>query len=223
MSSLPATLADLHVKKIQRRLLAWGRENYKRYAWRDESDPWLTLVAEFLLQRTRARQVESVFLDFKSKYPTAEALVSAGPEAARRVLHKLGLHWRSPLLYKLAEDVADRGGLPPETEDELGRMLGVGPYTTAAWLSLHCGKRAVIIDANVSRFLSRLTGRKRPADDRHCAWLSSAADRLTPQRAFRAYNYAVLDFTMTVCTRVRPKCQECRLRGYCAYGRCQAP
>jgi A/G-specific adenine glycosylase len=200
-------------------LLAWGRLNYKHYEWRDESDPWLTLVAEFLLQRTRARQVESAFLDFKSKYPKAEALVSAGPEAARRVLDNLGLYWRSSLLYKLAETVAERGGVPPESGDELARLLGVGPYTAAAWLSLHRGKRAVIIDANVSRFLSRLTGRKRPADARHCAWLSNTADRLTPRRAFRDYNYAVLDFTMTVCTRVRPRCRECPLLRHCEYGR----
>ena len=80
------------VRAIQRRVLAWGRKNYQHYDWREETDPWLTLVAEFLLQRTRARQVERVFRDFRSRYPTAASLVEAGPDAARRLLDNLGLY-----------------------------------------------------------------------------------------------------------------------------------
>lgn len=208
----------LPITAIQRRVLAWGRKNYQRFAWRGERDPWLTLIAEFFLQRTRARQVEPVFREFKSRYPTAASLVEAGPEAARRVLDNLGLYWRSPLLYEVARMVADRGGTPPETVEELALLPGVGRYTGAAWLSLQRDKRAVIIDANVARWLSRLSGRPQPADPRHCAWLRDLADQLTPRRAFRDYNYAVLDFTMIMCTRLLPRCKTCPLRKLCVFG-----
>lgn len=207
------------VRQIRRRLLRWGRANFANYCWRTEPDPWLTLVAEFLLQRTRASQVEIAFQRFREQYPTAEALVTAGAAAARRVTDMVGLHWRAPLLYQLAIAVNARGGEPPEDAAELRKLIGIGMYTTAAWLSLHRNRRAVLVDSNVARWLSRLIGRPYPRDPRHVRWIQELADQLTPQRAHRAYNYAVLDFTMTICTLRQPKCDICVLQSLCAYGR----
>ncbi len=206
------------IERTRRRLLRWGRANFQDYAWRHETDPWLTLVAEFFLQRTRARQVEPVFRAFQARYPTADALACAGLGAAYDVMARLGLIWRAPQLYALAVAVANRGGTPPESSDELQALTGVGAYTSAAWLSLHRGKRGVIVDSNVARLLSRLTGRPYPPDPRHVRWVRDLADRLTPRRAFQAYNHAVLDLAMTVCTVRAPRCPGCPLRPDCVHG-----
>lgn len=212
-------LPERTVRAIRRRLLAWGRRNRLQLAWRSEPDPWLTLVAELLLQRTRASQVEPVFLQFRDLYPTAAALVAAGPAAAQRVTAHLGIHWRGPLLFELAKVMARSHGQPPESLAELERLTGIGPYTAAAWLSLHRGKRAVLIDSNVSRWLSRLTGRPYQRDPRHVAWLHQLAGQLTPPRVHADYNYAVLDFTITICVPRQPRCGECPIRPYCEHGR----
>lgn len=211
------------VERIRRRLLSWGRSNFQHYVWREETDPWLSLAAEILLQRTRARQVEPVFEDFRQWFPTAESLVSAGQEAARYMMSRLGLYWRGDLLYSVARAVSERGGVPPEDPLELRKLTGVGPYTAAAWLSLHRGKRAVIVDSNIARWLSRVTGRPYQKDPRHIHWILELADRLTPRRAFREYNYAVLDFTMHVCTVRAPRCDQCPVRPDCDYGRHSVP
>jgi A/G-specific adenine glycosylase len=177
------------------------------------------MVAELLLQRTRASQVEPVFNLFRERYPTAEALVQAGPAAATAMTQRLGLHLRGRMLYALALFLVEHGGLPPEDLASLRRVPGVGIYTAAAWLSLHRGKRAVIVDSNVARWLARLTGRSYPRDPRHVRWIRELAEQLTPKRAFRDYNYAILDFTMQICTSRAPRCTECPLRMDCAYGR----
>ena len=70
------------IRRIRHRLVRWGRKHYQPFDWREESSPWLTLVAEFLLQRTRASQVIPVFREVRERYPTAAALVEAGPAAA---------------------------------------------------------------------------------------------------------------------------------------------
>lgn len=102
--------------------------------------------------------------------------------------------------------------------EELTKLTGVGAYTAAAWLSLHRGKRAVIIDANVCRWLSRMTGLPYNRDPRGLRWVQDLAERLTPRRAFRDFNYAVLDFTMTVCTPRNPACATCPLVSDCRHG-----
>jgi len=212
------TLDGGAVQRTRRRLLRWGRKHFRPFAWRSETDPWLTFVAEFLLQRTRAAQVEPVFLEIRENLPTAEALAEGGLPSLRSITDRLGLHRRGPMLLDIAVEVSARGGCPPETMDELTNFTGVGAYTAAAWLSLHRGKRAVIIDANVCRWLSRMTGLPYNRDPRGLRWVQDLADRLTPPRAFRDFNYAVLDFTMTICTPRDPACSTCPLRSDCRQG-----
>jgi A/G-specific adenine glycosylase len=175
-------------------------------------------VAELLLTRTKAAQVAPVFREVRARYSTPGELVDAGPEAANAIIAGLGLHWRGPLLYGAARAVAGHGGTPPDDLDALRSLPGIGPYAAAAWLSLHRGRRAVLIDNNVARWLARLTGRPYDGETRRKRWLQELAEMLTPQQNFRAYNYAVLDFTMTVCTPRTPRCPTCPLRADCAYG-----
>jgi A/G-specific adenine glycosylase len=206
------------IARVRRKLLRWGRANFKPYAWRFETDPWLSLVAELLLQRTRASQVEPVFLRFKRRYPTAESLVKAGGAANKKLTARLGLHQRGSFLIAAARRVVDLGGSMPPDLETLGNLKGVGMYTKAAWLSLHRGKRAAIVDSNVARWLSRMTGQPYNRDPRGVFWIQSLADRITPQRAFCEYNYAVLDFTMSVCVPKIPQCDICPIRSDCSFG-----
>lgn len=212
---VPPTLAQ--IKYVRRKLLTWGRSNYQSYPWRSESNPWLSLVAELLLQRTRASQVEPVYLDFAERFPSATQLVSAGPEAAESVTTQLGIHGRGAQLFDLAIAVCENGGVPPEAPELLRMIRGIGPYTTAAWLSFHRNQRAVIIDSNVFRWLGRMTGRPYGRDPRGVRWIQQTADALTPIKKHRVYNYAVLDFTMLICTPKKPKCPECPVSRACAY------
>ncbi len=46
-----ACLPDKTCAMVRRRLLLWGRAHFQAYSWRAENDPWLSCVAEFLLQR----------------------------------------------------------------------------------------------------------------------------------------------------------------------------
>lgn len=205
------------VARTRRRLLAWGREHFVSYPWRTETDPWLTLLAELLLQRTRASQVVEVFVVLRKRFPTAGLLAEAGLPTLQPLLSHLGLHKRVPLIIDIAREVAARGGTPPDSIVALRKHRGIGSYSAAAWLSLHRSRRAVIIDANVARWLSRFTGKRCGRDPRHVAWVEETAEYLTPARAFRDYNYAVLDFTIAVCAPRTPFCASCPMRSDCRF------
>ena len=206
-------------RRTTRRILRWGRRNFRVYPWRTETNPWLTFVAEFLLQRTRASQVEPVFGKLRSRFPTPALFATAAPTTLKRLLRSLGLHGRAQALSQIATQLAYRDESLPESMEGLCKLKGVGMYTAAAWLSLHRGRRAVILDANVCRWLSRMTGLPYSRDPRHVRWIQYLADDLTPGRVFRDYNYAVLDFTMNVCTPRSPTCSACPLTQDCAFPR----
>ena len=211
-------LTDHQVRNIRRRLLYWGRKNYQEYPWRVDTDAWLTLVAELFLQRTQASQVRGVYEEFKKRYPTPLAVLGADPNELSPLVRRLGLGFRLGMLLDIAAIAAQHGGVLPEDMDELTRLRGVGTYTAAAWLSLHRSKRAVVIDSNVIRWLSRMTGHPYSRDPRGVSWVRDLAERLTPRRAFREYNYAVLDFTMKICNPRRPNCGHCPNLVDCRYG-----
>lgn len=204
-------------RRIRRRVLTWGSANYRTFPWRDEPSGWLTLVAEVLLQRTQALQASATFSAFARAFPTAELAMSASLDEVARVLFPLGLHSRANVVKAIAAETVLAGGAPPEDMARLRSIRGVGDYTASAWLSLHRGRRAVIVDANVYRWLGRLTGRPFGRDPRRIRWVRSLADHLTPRRAFKAFNYALLDFTMSICSPRTPKCEGCPLRPDCAY------
>ncbi len=213
----PPSLTSAQRARIRRRLLAWGQSHYQDFPWRRETDPWLTLVAEVLLQRTRAAQVVAVFETFKRWFPTAADLAAADPDHVAALLHTLGLHSRADVISQLAALTVQTGGVPPRDPNILMSIRGVGAYTAAAWLSLHRAQRAAIVDSNVYRWLGRMTGEKHGRDPRGVRWVYQLADALTPKRGFKRFNYAVLDFTMKVCLPRAPQCTDCPFARDCAY------
>src|SRR5262245_62993607 len=78
----------------QSRLLDWFNVHGREFAWRSYRDPYAILLAELMLHRTQARQVEPVFLRFMERFPTLQILTEAEEKHVMQVLSPLGLEWR---------------------------------------------------------------------------------------------------------------------------------
>lgn len=71
----------------------------------------------------------------------------------------LGFYRRARLLHAGAQKVVtDYGGVPPDTVEGLLEIPGIGPYTAGAIASIAYGRAVPVVDGNVCRVLSRLTG-----------------------------------------------------------------
>lgn len=84
----------MNEKCIRHKLFLWHKENYRSFPWRHAKDPYKIMVAEFMLQRTRAEQVVRVYRGFIKKYPDTDSLAEADPIEVNKVTERLGLHWR---------------------------------------------------------------------------------------------------------------------------------
>jgi A/G-specific adenine glycosylase len=189
-------------------LMAWGRQHYQDFPWRQVEDPWLALVAEVLLQRTKAAHVAKYWPEIIARFPSPESILSAGAADLALFDQKFGLDRRGRTIRELAEYL-DRCDYYPDDIEELTTVYGIGHYTASAYLSLHMNVRAVLVDANIARWLCRFFGLERPADLRRSSVLWELAQRLTPKEGFREYSYSVLDFTMQVCKPRKPDCSNC--------------
>src|SRR4051812_13261393 len=82
------------VSLVRRRLLKWFAVNGRSFPWRKHhASRYNVIVAEVLLQRTRAEHVSRFFEDFISRFESWTALSQASLPELRSFLRPIGL-WR---------------------------------------------------------------------------------------------------------------------------------
>ncbi len=198
---------------LRKKLLIWGRDNYYDFPWRHENNAFHSLISEILLQRTRAEQVVRVYLNFKKQFPDPASLAKADIKKIEDVIAPLGLKWRATYLSELGTRIMAAGNIPLDIE-ALQELPGVGRYSASAYLSLHAGKRAAVVDSNIVRFYGRFFGFKTETETRRDKSILHLADHITPKRVYRDFNYGLIDFTRTIC---KPKVNHmmCPIRRRC--------
>lgn len=201
---------------IRRILLRWGRDNYRDFPWRSTKSSFHALLAEMLLQRTKAEQVAPVFQFLLKKYPTSEEASKEDPSKMLEILKPLGLRWRAHKIIELIRELDCKRGQIPETTESLLKLPGIGNYAASAYLTFHVNKRALIIDSNSVRLWSRVFGFKADGETRRKKWFIKLVDDMTPVVTHKEFNYSVLDHTRAVC-KPRPRCEICPISSWCCH------
>lgn len=196
---------------MQSRLLKWAETNLRQFSWRRATDPFHILLAEILLQRTRAEAVEPVFGKVLRKWPTPAALAAAPLTEVVDAILPLGFQHRAARLKALGSALERIGSMPSET-NELRALPGVGRYVANATLAAAYGQRLPTIDRVSMRVYLRFLGLEKEGVD---AEMWDLAARATPLRRVREWNWAVLDLAAIICTARNPRCSECPLRPRC--------
>jgi A/G-specific adenine glycosylase len=201
--------------EIALKVTKWGSKNYRNYPWRNTDNIFHALIAEVMLQRTRADQVEPIYIRFTEICPTIEVASTKDPSIILDHLKSLGFRRRNERILLLIPELNRIGGVPA-TYEGLIALSGVGQYSASALLSLHMDIRKSIIDSNVIRLWSRVFGFEAHVEIRRKKWFIDLVDLLTPKKSFKAYNYAVLDLTGKVC-KTKPLCIQCPLNQICRF------
>lgn len=203
-------------------MLAWGDKNLRDFAWRHTKDPYKVFVAESLVQRTKAAQVEPIYRNFLERWPDAQSLSKATQKELRSVIGTLGLNYRSKRIITIAKQVMEKfGGIIPSEFADLKKLYGkgLGDYIAHAILCFAFSQDVPVVDKNVERILKRVFSLAARADAHRDPRLWTFAGRLVPPRRAREYNWSLLDFGALVCTPKNPKCPTCPLLQLCDFGR----
>lgn len=143
---------------ILRRL---GAAHFGLYPWHGSPDPYVVLLAEVLLQRTKRVVVARVLPPFLEVAPDAHALARSDPAELATVLRPTGLTSRVQRLALLGVALVELGGVPRE-RDALLALPGVGEYVADAVLLYAFGRRTFPLDRNVQRVLTRVFRGRQP-------------------------------------------------------------
>lgn len=204
------------MRKFRQEIVNWFDRNGRDYPWRRRTDPFRLLIAEMMLRRTKADQVEEVYNSLFGQYPDVKSMNIAPEEELERILYPLGLKWRAPSFWLVAREIADRFNCKvPETREELLNLPGVGDYVAGAVLSIGYGKAEWIVDSNIVRLFKRYFGVNTTREGRRDKHIIEMAKMYVSEGDPRKANLAILDFTALMCIPRKPKCEECTLITRC--------
>lgn len=211
-------MPDNKPSKIAALLLHWYDANARALPWRappgtPAPEPYRVWLSEIMLQQTQVASVKPYFEKFTARWSSFEALAAAEDADLMAAWAGLGYYARARNLLACAREVAARG-VVPDTEAELRKLPGVGDYTAAAIAAIAFGRRAVVVDANVERVVSRLfavedalPGAKKQ--------IYALTDQITPDARAGDFAQAMMDLGSGICTSKSPRCLLCPLREDC--------
>ncbi len=171
-----------------------------------------------MLQQTQVATVLDYYRRWLERFPDPRTLADAPEAEVLRAWEGLGYYARARNLHKAARIIRDeRGGVFPQTLEEVASLPGVGRYTAGAVMSFAYDIAAPIVDANIARVLARITNLRIPIDTTTGARaLWAAAETLLPSENARLYNSAIMELGATLCRAGQPRCLVCPVLRFCA-------
>jgi A/G-specific adenine glycosylase len=173
-------------------------------------------LSEIMLQQTTVAAVGPYFAKFTGRWPTVADLAAADEAELMAAWAGLGYYARARNLIACARAVvAEHGGRFPDSEEGLRALPGIGAYTAAAVAAIAFGRRAVVVDANVERVVTRLFALAEPLPNARPR-IRELTDTITPDARAGDFAQAMMDLGATVCTVRNPRCDACPLATGCA-------
>lgn len=198
-------------------LLNWYRLNKRDLPWRQTTDIYHIWISEVMLQQTQVSTVIPYYHRFINEFPTIFDLADAAPEKVLKAWEGLGYYSRVRNFQHAAKQVVNEyNGVMPSSLEELQNLAGIGPYISAALLSIGLKKPFPVVDGNVFRVFTRFFNFRE--DIRKGGTKRAIFNHLStiiPEDEPGDFNQAIMELGALLCTPSSPKCGDCPLGESC--------
>lgn len=208
------------------RVLAWfDQHGRKHLPWQHNKTPYRVWISEIMLQQTQVTTVIPYYERFMTSFPNVYALADAPQDEVLAHWSGLGYYARARNMHKAAQQLVEHWeGEFPMTQEGVCELPGIGRSTAAAILSISRNEPLAILDGNVKRVLARFHAVPTwPGERKTEAAMWQLAETYTPKERCGDYTQAMMDLGATLCTRSKPRCDECPLQADCDAFATEAP
>jgi len=203
------------ITDFQKRLLHWYKHHQRDLPWRKTHDPYNILVSEVMLQQTTVQAVLPYYKKWIKLFPNLKTLSQSPLQKILKAWQGLGYYQRARNLHQASRIIVDQfEGRIPTHYEELKKLPGFGPYTTAAVLSMAFDKPYPVLDANVRRIIMRLRRIQQPDSGNNKAFTQFLESHL-PRKKPGLFNQALMELGALVCRPKNPGCLLCPITQYC--------
>ena len=203
---------------LSQAIISWQKK-YGRHdlPWQHTTDPYAIWVSEIMLQQTQVTAVIGYYAQFMQRFPSIAALAEATQEEVLQHWSGLGYYSRARNLHHAAQIIVDDfNGIFPQQFEDILSLPGIGRSTAAAISTFALNNPQPILDGNVKRVFARyfeLDGWTGSPAIQNKLW--SIAERENPTEDAIAYTQGLMDLGSLVCSRTKPKCNQCPLNVGC--------
>ena len=175
----------------------------------ERADPFQTLIATVISQRTREEKTAEAASALFARYPGAASLANARAPVVAGLIRPAGFYrQKAPVLIEISRRILrDHGGRVPRNIDQLLALPGVGRKTANCVLVFAYGVPAIPVDTHVHRISNRLGWVK----TRTPGQTEEALTRTLPKKYWTIINELFVLFGREICRPVGPRCSECPL------------
>jgi len=199
-------------------LIAWQKIHGRHdLPWQNTRDPYAIWVSEIMLQQTQVAAVFGYYSRFMQRFPTIASLAAAEQEQVLQLWSGLGYYSRARNLHNAAQMIVDEhAGQFPQDFEAIQSLPGIGRSTAAAIAAFAFNQPRAILDGNVKRVFARhflIEGWPGSLKVEKHLW--ALAEDLLPEESIVAYTQGLMDLGATLCTRTKPRCNDCPLNKTC--------
>ena len=213
-----AAVTAKNISKFQQILLTWYDTDGRHFPWRNKRlTQYQIIIAETLLQRTKAETVSKFYNHFINDFPNWTSLAHADTAAIEQYLKPIGLYrQRAKRLKSLAIEMVKRKGKLPHDRKDLESIPFIGQYIANAIELIIHNQPSPLVDVNMARLLERYFGERKMADIRYDPYLQKLSYKVVNHSRPKQINWAILDFAAIIC-KPKPLCVICPLAINCKY------
>lgn len=178
-----------------------------------EREPWKLLFATILSAQCTDARVNQVTKELYRKYPSVEAIASAGIDELEREIYTTGFyHNKARNLQACARSLLTNfGGEVPDEMEDLLPLPGVGRKTASLILGEIYGKPSIVVDTHVKR-VSRRLGLVVSKDPTK---VETELKAVLPESYWILWNTRLMALGRTYCMARGANCQACYLTDLC--------
>ncbi len=158
----------MNIKTIQNNILSRYASNGRKLPRRDTQDSYAIHISEVMLQQTQVDRVIPYFHQRMKDYPNYASLAKVSKADLLKHRSGLGFNSRVLRLQQCAEKIVEYEGLQIknlkfkiqnskndliEVRNQLQKLPGIGPYTSAAIMAFSRNLSVPVIDTNIRRVL----------------------------------------------------------------------
>ncbi len=210
-----------HTDRLHQAVLAWYADHGRRLPWREPGcSAWGVLVSEVMLQQTPVKRVLGPWRDWLTRWPTPADLARTIPADVLTVWGHLGYPRRALRLREAAQIITrEHAGVVPSSIDVLLTLPGIGVYTANAVAAFAYHIRAVVLDTNIRRVITRAVGGEALPAPTITASERQRAEAVLPAEPETSvtWNIATMDLGALLCTAASPDCESCPAIELCAW------
>ena len=145
-------LTSKQIEQFQNTVLKQGEKLYREMPWREDTNPYNVLLSEIMLQQTQVSRVLLKYEEFKSAFPTLQALAEADFQEVLSHWSGLGYNRRARFLHETAKMLVAQKSFPDDA-DSLQKCPGIGENTAAAIVVYAFNKPLTFLETNVRTVL----------------------------------------------------------------------